>query len=65
LKLHDAIGDLVLSEQVYQVVLGNFQRSSGITDAFSKGNYPPDVQVMNTPRTGTTLTHRMVLHLKP
>lgn len=61
--IHDAVGDLILSEQVYQTVLGNFNRASGNADAFSKGNYPPEVQVMDTPRTGITLTHRMGIHL--
>ncbi len=60
--IHDAIGDLVLSEQVYQVVQGNFERSAGNAEAFSKGNYPPDIDIMSTPRSGVTLTQRMAIH---
>ena len=63
IDIQDAIGDLVLSEQVYQTVLGNITRASGNADAFSKGNHPPDVEVMDTPRTGITLTHRMGIQL--
>ncbi|HNF71351.1 MAG TPA: hypothetical protein PLP34_02990, partial [Chitinophagaceae bacterium] len=65
IDIHDAIGDLVLSEQVYQTVLGNFERASGNADAFSKGNYPPEIEISHTPRSGITLTHRMAIHLDP
>ena len=63
IEIHDAIGDVVLSEQIYQTVLGNIDRAAGNADAFSKGNYPPDIAVVDTPRTGTTLTHRMAIQL--
>ena len=58
---HDAISDLVVSEEIYQVVQGNFERAAGNAEAFSKGNYPPDIDVMNTPRSGVTLTQRMAI----
>jgi hypothetical protein len=58
---HDAIADLVLSEQVYQVVKGNFERASGNAEAFSKGSYPPDIDIINTPRSGITLTQRVAI----
>ena len=60
--IHDAIADLVISEQVYQVVQGNFERAAGTAEAFSKGSYPPDIAVKDTPRSGVTLTHRMAIH---
>src|SRR5262249_22141506 len=63
LNLHDAVSDVLLSESVYQVVQGNFERSAANTDAFSKGNYPPEPDVVRTPRSGTTLIHRVALHL--
>jgi hypothetical protein len=59
LDIHDAISDLVIAEQVYQVVQGNFERASGNADAFSKGTYPPDIDIVNTPRSGVVLTHRV------
>lgn len=61
LDIQDAISDLVLSEQVYQVVQGNFERAAGNAEAFSKGTYPPAIDIMETPRTGITLTHRMAI----
>jgi hypothetical protein len=63
--LHDAVADLVMAESVYQVVLGNFDRAAANTNAFSKGARPPEVQVVDTPRPGRSLTHRVALHLDP
>ena len=65
MNLYDALGDLVLAESVYQVVLGNFDRSAAVTSAFSSGAAPPEMQVVKTPRTGISLTHRVALHLDP
>jgi hypothetical protein len=65
LALHDAVADLVMAESVYQVVLGNFDRAAANTNAFSKGARPPEVQVVDTPRPGRSLTHRVALHLDP
>ena len=63
IEINDAVSDLVMAEQVYQTVLGNLQRAAGNADAFSKGAYPPVTDVMNTPRTGITLTHRVGVQL--
>jgi hypothetical protein len=61
--VNDAVADLVLAEGVHQAVLGNYDRSAGTLDAFAKGGYPPETDVTRTPRTGTGLTLRTVLHL--
>ena len=61
--VNDAVADLVLAEGVHQAVLGNYDRSAGTLDAFAKGAYPPETDVVRTPRTGTGLTLRTVLHL--
>lgn len=55
----DALGDLFLSEGVYQAVLGNFERAGANLNALSEGKLPPSPQVIETPRTGITLTHRV------
>ena len=65
LNLYDALGDLVMAESVYQVVQGNFDRAAANTTAYSKGSHPPQVEVVNTPRNGISLTHRVALHLDP
>ncbi|MFJ4790731.1 hypothetical protein [Streptomyces sp. NPDC088794] len=61
--VNDAVADLVLAEGVHQAVLGNYDRSAGTLDAFAKGGYPPETDVVRTPRVGTGLTVRTVLHL--
>lgn len=63
LDLDDALGDLVLAESVYQVVLGNFDRAGAVTTAFNQGGNPPEIQVVDTPRNGRSLSHRLTLHL--
>lgn len=63
--INDAVADLVLAEGVHQAVLGNYERSAGTLDAFAKGNYPPEPDVIRTPRTGIGLTHRAAIHLPP
>jgi hypothetical protein len=64
-NLYDAVADLVISESVYQVVNGNFDRAAAVTTAFGQGNRPPEMEVVDTPRAGLSLTHRVALHLDP
>jgi hypothetical protein len=65
LNTHDAIADLALAEGVHQAVQGNFDRVAATLDAYSKGNFPPEPAVIQTPRSGITLTHRVGLHFEP
>jgi hypothetical protein len=65
LDLADALSDLTLAESVYQVVLGNFDRAAAVTTALQSGSPPPEVQIVQTPRSGLALQHRVVLHLDP
>jgi hypothetical protein len=63
--INDAVADLVLAEGVHQAVLGNYERSAGTLDAFAKGNYPPEPEVIRTPRSGIALTLRAAIHFSP
>jgi hypothetical protein len=54
----DALGDLSISEAVFQVIRGNFGQAGTLMDAISKGARPPNPEVINTPRGGLDLTHR-------
>jgi hypothetical protein len=63
LDLHDAAADLILSESIYQTVRGNFDRAAANTQALGRAHYPPETEVVITPRRGQTLTHRLALHL--
>ena len=62
MEINDAISDMVMAEQVYQVVKGNFERTSGVAEAFSKGSYPPEMEVVKTERSGINLTNRIAIH---
>jgi hypothetical protein len=65
LDINDAISDIVMAESVYQVVQGNIERASGNTEAFGKGQYPPEIEVVQTPRSGISLTHRVAIQFNP
>ncbi|MBD1857944.1 MULTISPECIES: hypothetical protein [Leptolyngbya] len=65
LNLHDAVADLALAEGVHQAVQGNYDRAAATLDTYSKGNFPPEPEVVQTPRSGITLTHRVGLQLQP
>jgi len=61
-EANDALADLTLAESVHQVARGNTERAAATMDMFSKGTFPVQPEVVNTPRSGTVLTHRMALH---
>jgi hypothetical protein len=56
----DAMGDLSLSESFYQIVLGNPGRAGGLLSAVSRGERPPEVQIVETPHGGRSFTHRLL-----
>jgi hypothetical protein len=59
----DAVKDLLMAENAYQLVLGNFDRVAAVSLAQKDAHIPPDLQVINTPRgTEFTFTNRVTLH---
>jgi len=64
LESHDAVADLALSEGVYQAVLGNYDRVASTYDAYARGHFPPEPDVVRTPLKGIGITHRVGLHLE-
>jgi hypothetical protein len=63
LDIEDAVADLAMAESVHQVAMGNYERAGAILDTYSKGKFPSTTEVVQTPRSGVTLTHRAALHL--
>jgi hypothetical protein len=59
----DAVSDLLMSESVFQAVLGNAERSGAALDAIDRQTIVPDVGVVRTPRTGHGLSHRLMIVL--
>ncbi|SKB39550.1 hypothetical protein SAMN05660776_0938 [Salegentibacter holothuriorum] len=64
INLNDAIADVAMAESVHQVVLGNYDRAAATMDAYSKGNFPPQPEVVQTPRSGTNITQRLGLQFE-
>ena len=58
----DACSDLMLAESVHQAALGNFDRAGGIVTAAGEFMHVPDeFEVIQTQRSGTGLTHRLLI----
>lgn len=64
LNLHDALADLAMAEGVYQAILGNYERTGATLNAYSEGGFPPEPEVIQTPRSGINITHRVALQLE-
>lgn len=61
----DAIADLLLSESVYQLSKGNIERSGAVMKALGEGTYIQTPEIIDTPRQGTTVTHRFGIQFDP
>ena len=58
----DAVSDALLAESVYQAVVGNHSRASATLDSIARGEArPPELDVIQTPRSGIALTHRLLV----
>jgi hypothetical protein len=57
----DAVADLSLAESVHQLLRGNTLRAGATLDAIARGDTPPpELDVVQTPRTGIGVTHRLM-----
>ncbi|MFI9456988.1 hypothetical protein [Amycolatopsis sp. NPDC052450] len=65
MNAHDALADLVVAEGTHQVLQGNTERAAATLDSYAKGGVLPEPAVVETPRSGTTLTHRLGLQFTP
>ena len=57
----DAIGDLMITESVYQAVQGNYERAGAALEAASGNQSVPELESIVTPVAGRTFTHRVCL----
>src|SRR5215204_4959682 len=64
LDINDAVADLAIAESVHQIAQGNYDRAAATLDTYSKGSFPPVPDVIKTPRSEITLTHRVGLQLE-
>jgi hypothetical protein len=57
----DAVSDALMAESVYQVVRGNPLRAANTIESITGGETPPpELEVVQTPRTGLGVTHRLL-----
>ena len=63
LDAEDALADLMVAESVYQVVRGAPERAAAAADVVGRGHFPPEPEVIQTPRSGLTAVHRVAIHL--
>ena len=60
-KTVDAVSDALMAESVYQVVRGNPLRAANTIESIAGGETPPpELEVVQTPRTGLAVTHRLL-----
>ena len=59
----DAVKDLLMAENAYQLVRGNFDRVAAVSLSQKDAHVPPALEVVETPRgTEFTFTNRVTLH---
>jgi hypothetical protein len=56
----DALGDLLVAEGVFQATRGTFERTGATLESLARGESLPVPEVLDTPRTGIGLTHRLI-----
>src|SRR5262249_31638718 len=58
----DGLTDALTAESAYQLVRGNTTRLAATLSAIAQGDsLPPELEVARTPRTGSSLTHRVMM----
>ena len=61
----DAVKDLLLAENAFQLARGNFDRVAAVSLAQKEAHIPPELEVINTPRgTEFTFTNRVTLQFE-
>ncbi len=62
----DALSDALTAEAAYQIARGNTSRIASTLAAIERGDAPPpELEVAHVPRSGTALTHRLLVLLNP
>ena len=54
---------MATAESIHQLAQGNIDRAAGNLDTYSKGAYPQVPEVVQTPRSGVQVTHRVGIHI--
>ena len=58
----DGLSDALTAEAAYQMARGNTSRTASTLSAIAQGDAPPpELEVARMPRSGTSLTHRLLV----
>src|SRR5262249_23028128 len=58
----DGLSDALTAETAYQMARGNTSRTASTLASIARGEAaPPELELTRTPRSGTSLTHRLLL----
>jgi hypothetical protein len=60
----DAVADLKIADSVYHAVQSNYDRVAATLESSGNGQLPTEPAVVETPRSGRTIAHRVALHLE-
>lgn len=61
----DSLGDIAISESVFQIVQGNHVRAAAMVTSLAQGRNIPDPQIVETPRSGIVVNQRVMLNIEP
>jgi len=61
----DALGDLSIAEGIFQIAKGNFSRSAAVMESLTEGKNPSMPEVVDTPRSGVHINHRLAAMVAP
>ncbi|MBD2770258.1 hypothetical protein IC235_20420 [Hymenobacter sp. BT664] len=59
----DALGDLAVSEGIYQAARGNTGGAAAVLESIAKGQFPLQPDIVHPPQRGLTLTQRVLVQL--
>ncbi|WP_035562927.1 hypothetical protein [Hymenobacter sp. IS2118] len=59
----DALGDLAVSEGIYQAARGNTERAAAVLESVAKGQFAVQPDVVHPPQRSLTLTQRVLVQL--
>ena len=63
-EIMDALGDLAVSEAIYQIAAGDVTTAEAAMNFLPQGNIPPEPEVTQTPTAGVAVNHRVALILE-
>jgi hypothetical protein len=59
----DAVGDLGIAESVFQIVQGRPTTAGDLLERLARGEAPPPIDIVHSPRIGTQVAERVILRM--